>query len=220
MTALATQRGPIGVMVVDDHRVLRSGLRLLVDREPDMRFLAEAATAEEAITLSSRVAPDVIVLDIEMPGIGGLAAMAELRRRLPGVRIVMLSMHASASDVQRAFAAGADGYVTKSAAGNELVGAIRAAVEGRGYLDPALGAAMATPVRDPLAGLTEREREVMRLLALGHGNQEIAGMLHLSPRTVETHRANVMGKLGIDSRAELVQAALQAGLLTPDAASS
>jgi two-component system response regulator NreC len=212
----AGDREPIGVMVVDDHRVLRSGLRLLIDREPDMRFLAEAETAEQAIALAARVEPDVVVLDIEMPGMGGLAAMAELRRRAPGMRIVMLSMHEGAADVQRAFAAGADGYVTKSAAGNELVGAIRAAVEGRGYLDPALGAAMATPVRDPLAGLTDREREVMRLLALGHGNSEIAAMLHLSPRTVETHRANVMGKLGIDSRAELVQAALHAGILAPE----
>lgn len=211
--------GTITVMVVDDHRVLRTGLRLILDRSPGVHCVGEAATAEEGLRVADREHPDVVVMDMRMPGMGGLAGVRELVRRHPGTQVVMLSMHGSGEDVREAFSAGAMGYLLKTAADEELVDAIRSVHAGERYLHPSLGAALAQPPPpDPLDGLTDREREVLQLLALGYGNQEIAGRLHLSPRTVETHRANMMNKLRIASRADIVRVALEAGLLTADVA--
>jgi DNA-binding NarL/FixJ family response regulator len=202
---------------VDDHAVLRAGLRLLLDREEDLEPVGEAGTAEDALRALPRLRPDVVVIDIEMPGMGGIEGAMRIRERAPDTRVLVLSMHDQARDVRRAFDAGADGYLLKSAADEDLVRAIRAVAAGERYVHPALGAALAAPAADGfLAELSAREREVLRLLALGHTNQEIAERLIVSVRTVESHRAHVMTKLRVTTRAGLVRAALEAGLLTEE----
>ncbi|MFN8109964.1 MAG: response regulator transcription factor [Thermoleophilia bacterium] len=211
----------IRVLVVDDHRVLRTGLRLILERHPDVHCVGEAATAEDALRTIEREPADVVVMDMEMPGMGGLAGIRELRRRHPETQVVVLSIHGNGDDVRAAFGAGAGGYLVKTAADEELLSAIQAVRRGERYLHPALGAALAQPpAEDPLGSLTDREREVLQLLALGYGNQEIAARLHLSPRTVETHRANMMAKLGLTTRSDIVRVALGAGILTAEAAES
>ncbi|MFN0280827.1 MAG: response regulator [Kineosporiaceae bacterium] len=209
---------PIRVVLVDDHAVLRSGLRLVLEREEGLEPVGESGTAEDALLSLPRLRPDVVVMDIEMPGMGGLEGLAKVRERAAGVRLLVLSMHDRPQDVRRAFDAGADGYLPKGAAADDLVRAIRAVAAGERYVHPSLGAALASPASEdgPLAELTAREREVLRLLALGHTNQEIAEQLVVSVRTVESHRAHVMGKLRVGTRAALVKAALGAGLLSED----
>jgi two-component system, NarL family, response regulator NreC len=203
-------------LLVDDHAVLRSGLRLLLEREEGLEPVGEAETAEDAIRSLPRLRPDVVVIDIEMQGMGGIKGAELIRSRMPEARILVLSMHERARDVRRAFDAGADGYLPKSAADEDLVRAIRAVAGGSRYVHPSLGAALAAPAGSggPIDELSEREREVLRLLALGHTNQEIAEELIVSVRTVESHRAHVMSKLRVTTRAGLVRAALDAGLLT------
>ena len=206
---------PIRILITDDHAVLRSGLRLLLDREDDLETVAEATTAEEAIDLVCAGGIDLVLLDLEMPGIGGLEGAERLREEHPDLAILVLSMHSEADDVRRAFAAGANGFVLKTAADEQVVQAVRAVSAGERYLHPALGAALAQPApsRGPVDDLSPREREVLRLLALGYTNQEIAEMLVVSVRTVESHRAHVMTKLRASSRASMVRHALEAGLL-------
>jgi len=211
---MSPDTGPIRILLVDDHAVLRSGLRLLLEREEGLEPVGEAGTAEDAIRALPRLRPDVVVIDIEMPGMGGLEGAARIRERSPGARILFLSMHDQARDVRQAFDAGADGYLLKSAADEDLVRAVRAVAGGERYVHPSLGAVLAAPPSEgPLGELTSREREVLRLLALGHTNQEIAEALIVSVRTVESHRAHVMTKLRVTTRAGLVRAALDAGLL-------
>ena len=205
----------VRILVADDHAVLRSGLRLMLEREADFEVAGEATSAEEAISAAARGDLDLVILDIEMPGMGGLAGAGELRAAHPDLGILVLSMHGEADDVRRAFAAGASGYVLKTAADEQLVQAVRAVAAGERYLHPALGAVLAQPdgPRGPVDELSPREREVLRLLALGYTNQEIAEMLVVSVRTVESHRAHVMTKLRAGSRAAMVRHALAAGLL-------
>ncbi|MGE3139359.1 MAG: response regulator [Thermoleophilia bacterium] len=199
---------------MDDHAVLRAGLRLLLQREEGLEPVGEAGTAEEAIRALPRLQPDVVVIDIEMPGMGGIEGASMIRERAPSARILVLSMHDQTRDVRRAFDAGADGYLLKSAADEEFVRAVRAVAGGERYVHPTLGAALAAPAADgPLAELTAREREILRLLCLGHTNQEVADTLVVSVRTVESHRAHVMGKLRVTTRAGMVRVALDAGLL-------
>ena len=208
----------IRIMLVDDHAVLRSGVRLLLEREEGFEAVGEAESAEAALRALPRLQPDVIVIDIEMPGMGGLEGATRIKERMPGVRILVLSMHDQANDVRRAFDAGADGYLLKAAADEDLIRAIHAVAAGERYVHPSLGAALAAPAErnGPLDELTSREREVLRLLALGHTNQEIAERLVVSVRTVESHRAHVMTKLRVSTRAGLVRTALHAGLLTDE----
>ncbi|MDA3005415.1 MAG: response regulator transcription factor [Actinomycetota bacterium] len=205
----------VRILITDDHAVLRSGLRLLLEREDDIQVVDEATTAEEALARVADGPVDLVLLDLEMPGIGGLAGAEELRAAHPDLAILVLSMHGEADDVRRAFAAGATGYVLKTAADEQLVQAVRAVAGGERYLHPALGAVLAQPEspRGPVDDLSPREREVLRLLALGYTNQEIAEMLVVSVRTVESHRAHVMTKLRAGSRAAMVRHALAAGLL-------
>lgn len=205
----------VRVLVVDDHSVLRSGLRLMLEQQPDLAFVGEAATAEEALRCVDQAAPDVVMLDLQMPGMGGLEGAVRLKQRQPDLRILVLSMHDEADDIRRAFAAGADGYLVKTAADEELVRALRAVAAGERYLHPSLGAKLAQPATPsgPVDDLSPREREVLRLLALGYTNQEIARELVVSVRTVESHRAHVMSKLRAESRAAMVRHALDAGLL-------
>ncbi len=206
------------VLIVDDHAVVRSGLRLLLEQEDDIHVAGEAGSADEALREAKRLRPDVVLLDVVMPGMTGVEAMPQLRDAAPDARILFLSMQDDPTYVREAFAAGAMGYVLKEAADSDLVAAIREVAGGGLYVHPALGArlavadarAQADAQDDPLS---DREREVLRLLALGHTNQEIAKMLFISVRTAETHRAHIMQKLRLSTRAELVRHALASGLL-------
>ncbi len=210
--------------MVDDHAVVRSGLKLLLAREDDFEVVGEAASATEAAARVGAIRPDVVLLDVTMPGETGIEALPRIRDAAPETKVLVLSMHDDPSYVREAFAGGATGYVLKEAADSELVSALRQVADGRHYVNPELGARMVAAdaearreaASDPL---TDREREVMRLLALGHTNQEIAKMLYISVRTAETHRAHIMQKLGLSSRAELVRYALAHGLLEQEEAS-
>jgi two-component system response regulator NreC len=207
----------IKVLIVDDHAVVRTGLRLLLEREPDFDVVAEAGTADEGVRAARLEKPDVVLLDVVMPGRSGIDACAEVVQASKG-RVLVLSMQDDPTYVRAAFAAGASGYMLKEAADTELVQAVREVANGGRYVHPTLGARLAQAeveaarraANDPLS---EREREVLRLLALGHTNQEIAKSLFISVRTAETHRAHIMQKLGLGTRAELVRYALANGLL-------
>ncbi len=208
----------IRVLVVDDHAVVRSGLRLVLEREEGIEVVAEAGTADEGIRAARLEKPDVVLLDVVMPGRSGLEAAEEIITASKGARVLVLSMQDDPTYVREAFAAGASGYMLKEAADIELVQAVREVASGGRYVHPTLGARLAEAeveaarraADDPLS---EREREVLRLLALGHTNQEIAKQLYISVRTAETHRAHIMQKLGLGTRAELVRYALANGML-------
>ena len=201
---------PIRVVIVDDHTLVRSGLRLLLEAEQGFVVEDEAADAEEAIRLARLHKPDVVLLDVVMPGRSGIDAAPEILAAAPHAHILVLSMQDDPSYVRQAFGAGASGYLLKEAADDDLVLAVREVAAGNRYVHPALGARLAAAEADPLS---EREREVLRLLALGHTNQEIAKLLFISVRTAETHRAHVMQKLRLSTRAELVRHAIRQGLL-------
>jgi two-component system, NarL family, response regulator NreC len=203
----------IRVLIVDDHPVVRTGLRLLIDTQDDMETIGEAGNAAEAISEARSLDPDLILLDIVMPGQGGLDAMPVLLREHPDVKVLILSIEDDPQYVREAFAAGARGYLVKEAAANEVVSAIREVAGGGRYVHPELGARLmdaeappASPRADPLS---DREREVLKLLALGHTNHEIADQLFISVRTAEAHRAHIMRKLDLGSRAALVRYALE-----------
>jgi two-component system response regulator NreC len=206
----------IRVLIVDDHSVVRAGVRLLLESEDDMEPVGEAADAREALEMVGRLTPDVVLMDVGLPGTTGVDAAAEIRHILPDVRILMLSMQDDPSYVRQAFANGAVGYVLKEAADAELVTAVRRVASGERYVHPTLGAKLVVDSEsarredDPLS---DREREVLSLLALGHTNQEIADRLVVSVRTVEAHRAHILTKLRLSTRAELVRYAIDAGLL-------
>ena len=208
----------IRVLVVDDHAVVRAGLRRVLEAEDDIEVVGEAGSGERAVYEAIESKPDVVVMDVVMPGKSGIEATPEVLRTVPTARVLVLSMQDDPRYVREAFEAGASGYVLKEAADAELVAAIRNVSAGGQYVHPELGArlvAAETAERrraeeDPLS---DREREVLRLLALGHTNQEIAKELYISVRTAETHRAHIMQKLRLSSRAELVRYALSEGLL-------
>jgi two-component system, NarL family, response regulator NreC len=221
--AVATDE--IHVLIVDDHTLVRSGLRLLLEAEADVVVDDEAGDAEQAVRLARLHKPDVILLDVVMPGRSGLDAAPDMLAAAPKAKILVLSMQDDPSYVRRAFSAGATGYLLKEAADDELVQAVREVAAGGRYVHPALGARLAAAEAEERARveadpLSDREREVLRLLALGHTNQEIAKLLFISVRTAETHRAHVMQKLRLSTRAELVRHALQQGLLEPDGESA
>jgi two-component system, NarL family, response regulator NreC len=210
----------IRVLIVDDHAIVRAGLRRVLDGEPDIETVAEAADAERAVFEAIENAPDVVLLDVMMPGKGGIEGMPAILQAAPDARVLVLSMQDDPRYVREAFDAGASGYVLKEAADTEVVAAVRAVAAGDRYLHPSLGARLfaadsAERRRAEDDPLSDREREVLGLLALGHTNQEIAKMLFISVRTAETHRAHIMRKLGLGSRAELVRYALAEGLLEP-----
>jgi two-component system response regulator NreC len=211
----------ISVLIVDDHTLVRSGLRLLLEAEEGVVVEDEAADAEQAIRLARLHKPDVVLLDVVLPGRSGIDAAPEILAAAPQARILVLSMQDDPSYVRQAFAAGASGYLLKEAADDELVQAVREVATGNRYVHPALGARLAAAEAEAKARaeadpLSDREREVLRLLALGHTNQEIAKLLFISVRTAETHRAHVMQKLRLSTRAELVRYAIRRGLLDPD----
>ena len=208
----------IRVIIVDDHAVVRAGLKLLLDAEVDIEAVGEAGSGDEAVRVARALTPDVVLMDVVMPGKSGLEATPEVLKASPDSKVLVLSMQDDPMYVREAFGAGASGYVLKEAADSEVVQAVREVASGGRYVHPALGArlvaaeaeAQAKADADPLS---EREREVLRLLALGHTNQEIAKMLYISVRTAETHRSHILQKLRLSTRAELVRYALEQGLL-------
>ncbi len=204
----------IQIVLADDHAVVRGGLRMLLDSEPDFDVVAEAGEVESARRHVRGHRPAVLVLDLNMPGGSSLEAIPALRAESPSTQIVVLTMREEPAFAHHALGAGALGYVLKESADDELVRAVRAAAAGETYLTPRLGAGMAA---EPSTGrsddLSEREMGVLRLIALGHTNAEIAEQLFLSVRTVETHRAHIQQKLNLASRAELVRYAMERGLM-------
>lgn len=208
----------VRIVIVDDHAVVRSGLRMLLDAEADFETVAEAGDAREAVFEVRKHKPDVVLMDVVLPDRSGLEVTPDVLREAPDAKVLVLSMEDDPRYVREAFSAGASGYVLKEAADTELVTALRQVAAGERYVHPALGARMAAAEAEASARaeadpLSEREREVLRLLALGHTNQEIAKMLFISVRTAETHRAHIMQKLRLGTRAELVRYALAQGLL-------
>jgi two-component system response regulator NreC len=206
---------PVRIVLADDHGVVRSGLRMLLDREKDFEVVAEASNIEDARRYVRGHHAKVLVLDLNMPGGSSLDAIPVIREESPNTRIVVLTMQKEPAFARAALGAGALGYVLKEAADDELVEAVRRAAVGESYLNPRLGARIASePPPGPPDDLSEREIDVLRLIALGHTNAEIAEQLYLSVRTVETHRAHIQQKLLISTRAELVAYAIQRGLIS------
>jgi two-component system, NarL family, response regulator NreC len=208
---------PTRIVIADDHAVVRAGLHVLLNEESDFDVVAEAADVDSARRALRGHRPDVLVLDLNMPGEPSLPAIPELAALAPATAIVVLTMQDEPAFAREALAHGASGFVLKHAAGTELVEAIRTAVAGGTYLNPALGARLATEATTasgPPGGLSEREAEVLTMIALGHTNTEIGAQLFLSVRTIESHRAHIQRKLGLSTRAELVRYALDHGLLS------
>ena len=206
--------GAIRVVIADDHAVVRRGLRQLLDAEAGFEVVAEAADLKSARRYVRGHHPDVLVLDLNLPDGLSLGAIPELRAECPDTQIVVLTMQSEPAYARQALAAGALGYVLKEAAESELVEALRRAADGDPYLNPRLGASVAVEVESGrLDGLSERELEVLRMIALGNTNAEIAAALYVSVRTVETHRAHIQQKLRLRTRSELVRYALDHGLI-------
>jgi len=207
----------IAVMLVDDHAVVRMGFRLLIDAAPDMRVVAEAESGEDAVRRIEEARADVVILDISMPGIGGLEAVHRILARAPQARILVLSAHEDAMHARRVLKAGAAGYLTKRSAAEALIEAIRAVFQGRSFLEPQIARQLELQqaAADPLERLSEKEFKVFLALAGGQSVQDIAAVMSLSPSTVGTHLYNIKQKLGAANSAELALIAMRAGLLTP-----
>ncbi len=218
------QRKRIRLLLADDHTVLRAGLRMLLDAEPDMEVVGEASNGAEAVQRALELEPDVVLMDITMGDMNGLTATRRLTERLPGTKVLVLTMHDDEEYLRQMLEAGANGYVLKQAAHAELAVAIRAVQRGEVFIYPSFtktllselvggrGAGQQAP-SDSYESLSEREQQVLRLVALGYTNKQIASRLYLSVKTVETYRARVMDKLHLKSRAALVRYSLQKGLL-------
>jgi len=204
------------VLLVDDHELLRVGLRSRLEKESGMEVVGEADSAERAILLARALQPDLVLLDLLLPRRNGFEAIPEILGVAPDARVIVISSQTAASSVRRALTAGAAGYLPKRASDRELVSAIQQVSSGSRYVDPEVGATLVVDsVASALDDLSERERDVLQLLALGYTNQEIGKKLYISVRTVDTHRAHIMRKLRLESRAELVLFALAHGLIGP-----
>ena len=213
----------IRIVLADDHAILREGIRALLEDQHDMLVVGEAADGRKAVELARTLKPDVVVMDIGMPLLNGLEATRQIKHDCPDVAVLVLTMHDNEEYVSQLLAAGASGYVLKRAASSELVTAIRAVATGQSYLSPAvtkvliegyMGRKPAEPVVvDPFDALTTREREVLQLVAEGHTNSEIAQLLSISLKTVKAHRSNLMQKLGLHDRGELIKVAIQRGII-------
>ena len=210
------------VLIADDHGIVRTGLRLLFERLPDTLVIGEAVDGRQAVALAKQLRPDVVIMDVGMPVLNGLEATAQIVKDNPSVGVIMLSMHADESYVLKALDAGAKGYLLKDNADEDLEEAVRAVTAGKPYFSPSITQILMEDsvqamrdrgVRDSFDLLTEREREVLQLLAEGRSNKEAAGVLKLSPYTVETHRTNLMQKLGLHNTAEIVLYAVRKGVV-------
>ncbi len=217
----------IKLLLADDHAVLRAGLKVLLNLQPDMEVVAEAADGEEAVRKSIEAVPNIVLMDITMPKLSGLEATKKIKKQNPVIKVLVLTVHEDNVYLHRMLRAGADGYVPKKAADTELLAAIRATYRGEHFIHPSMTAGLVTEWRNREVasagrsqdddGLSQREREVLQLLAMGHTNQQIADKLYLSVRTVETYTARLKAKLGFRGRAELIRYAIQIGLLDTEA---
>ncbi|WP_435017496.1 response regulator [Tundrisphaera sp. TA3] len=217
--------GPkLRIVLADDHHIVRAGLRSLIEAHPGLEVVGEAADGESACRLAARLEPDMAVLDISMPVLGGPEATRRIKLRSPGIKVLILTVHEDRSYLQQALQAGASGYLLKRAAADDLIHAIHAVARGGTYLDPNLAGKilggnagrLPRPGEDPAPALSDREEEVLRLISRGLSNKEIAARLDLSIKTVETHRARGMEKLGIAGRAGIVAHAIRSGWLAGD----
>lgn len=208
-----TATAPLTIVLADDHAVVRSALRMLLEAEDDFEVVAEAGTADDAIRYVHGHKPSVLILDLNMPGRSSLDAIPEIIELSPETSVVVLTMRNEPAFARQALGAGVRGYVLKEAADAELVQAVRSAAAGETYLQPSLGARLAAEKGSRGSGLSDRETEIIKLIALGHTNGEIADQLFVSIRTVESHRANIQNKLKLSGRAELVRYALDQGLI-------
>jgi two-component system, NarL family, response regulator NreC len=215
---------PVRLLLADDHQVVRQGLRALFEGEPDFRVVAEARDGAEAVRLSRQTRPHVAIIDLGMPGVSGLEAIRAIRHEMPDIRIVVLSMHCGREIVTQALEAGCDGYVPKSAAHASLLQAVRTVQAGQRFLEPAAATALVDELCQKryeaslLSMLSDRERDILRMTALGFTSREIGEQLAISPKTADTYRQRAMDKLGLQHRSEIVRFALQAGLLAPETA--
>ena len=215
--------GKIRVLIVDDHAIVRAGLRMLINPQPDMEVVGEAATGHEALCQAREANPDVLTLDLTMPGGGGLKTLERLRQACPHTRVLVLNMHEDPSYLRASLAAGASGYVAKSAVDADLLAAIRSIAQGRTFVTMNLSdngthqvlGDQPTRTESPVKLLSPREQEVLKLLAQGYTNKEVGTQLCLSVKTIETHRARIVDKLGLRSRADFTRYALEVGLLNP-----
>lgn len=216
---------PIRILIADDHAVMRAGLRLLLDGQEDMAVVDEAGDGWETVEKATSARPDVVLLDITMPGLNGLEAARRIKQQAPEVKLLVLTMHDDAAYLRQFFQAGVAGYVVKKAADTELVAAIRAVQRGETYVHPSLTHVLVDSYlhrpepsrsRESSEELTPRETQVLRLVAQGYTSQQVADHLSISVNTVETHRAHIMEKLGLRGRAQLVRYAIARGLLTGD----
>ncbi len=214
---------PVRVILADDHTLVRAGIRALLEKLPNVQVLAEASDGREVLELAQTHAPEVILMDIAMPGLNGLEATARLFKELPKVRVIILSMHSNEEYVARALRAGAAGYLLKDAGTSELEAAIRAVVRGESFLSPAVSTrAVAGGSRGggegptALEALTPRQREVLQMIAEGHSTKGVAAVLGLSVKTAESHRTQLMQRLGIHEVAGLVRYAMRTGLINPE----
>ena len=209
----------IRVLLADDHALMREGLRALLATTPDIEVVGEVRTGREAESRVLELTPDVVLMDIAMPDLNGIEAARLIHAKCPAVRIVMLSMHATAEYVYRAFEAGASGYLLKEVAVEEVIAAVRTVHEGRRYLSPAVGESVPDLIsghaRSPVDSLSVRERQVLQLVVEGKTSSEIAGMIHLSPKSVQTYRSRLMMKLGVRDLPSPVKFALEQGLTPP-----
>jgi DNA-binding NarL/FixJ family response regulator len=221
----AAMERELRILVADDHAIVREGLKTLIGAQTDMRVVAEAADGRGAVDLASMVQPDVAVIDIGLPDLNGVAVVQQLRRSMPQIRTIALTVHEEACYLRQILDAGASGYVLKRVAASELVDAIRSVAAGRAYIDPVMAAKTvdqeSVAPRGSTLGdspLSEREEAVLRLIAQGHSNKEAARRLGLSIKTVETYKARSIEKLGLHSRVDIIRFAMQQGwLTTPDA---
>ncbi len=214
----------IRILIADDHGIVRTGLKLLLDRIPGMEVVGEAADGREVVRLTAELGPEIVIMDIAMPLLNGLQAAAQIIQENPHTGVIFLSMHTDESYIVKALDAGARGYLLKDNADEDIERAVRAVAAGKPYFSPTISRALLEEdmrlmrkrgVQDSFDLLTEREREVLQLLAEGKSNKEAAGVLNLSPYTVETHRTNMMQKLGIHNTAEIVLYAVRKGVITP-----
>ncbi|WP_225731674.1 MULTISPECIES: response regulator transcription factor [unclassified Nocardia] len=204
----------ITIMLVDDHPVVREGLRGMLESEPDFRVVGEAGSGDEAVALDRVKQPDVILMDLRMPGLDGVSATRKILRQTPGRRVVVLTTYETDADILRAVEAGASGYLLKDASQTELAGAIRAAARGETVLAPSVAGKLVNRVRNPEPPpLSARETEVLRLVAKGGTNADIGRALHISEATVKTHLLRVFGKLSVSDRTAAVTTAMERGLL-------
>jgi DNA-binding NarL/FixJ family response regulator len=212
------------VLLAENHETVREGLKMIIDREPDMEIVGEAADGHEAIERALHLEPNVIVMDISMPGLNGLKATRKLKAVRPEIQVVALTRHREGGYLQELLQAGASGYVLKQSSSEELIRAIRAVGSGKSYLDPAVTTTIVSNYSGgqvnldagSVAKLSNREREVLRLIALGYSNKEIAAQLEISVKTVEAHKANSMRKIGLRSRIDIVNYALLQGWMTSE----